>query len=126
MEDPTLTLDTLTRLKELGVELYIDDYGTGYSSLSYLQKLPVDWIKIDQSFVMSMATNNESGLIVRSTIELAHNLGLRVVAEGVESQALWDQLGTWGCDVAQGFFVGEPMPADRFNEWETHWSPASS
>jgi EAL domain-containing protein (putative c-di-GMP-specific phosphodiesterase class I) len=122
MEDPTSTLDTLARLKELGVELYIDDYGTGYSSLSYLQKLPVDWIKIDQSFVKPMATNNDSGLIVRSTIELAHNLGLRVVAEGVESQVLWDQLGAWGCDVAQGFFVGEPMPADRFNEWETQWS----
>ena len=87
-----------------------------------MQKLPVDWIKIDQSFVMPMATNKDSALIVRSTIELGHNLGLRVVAEGVESQALWDQLGTWGCDVAQGFFVGEPMPADRFNEWETHWS----
>ena len=58
---------------------------------------------------------------MRSTIELGHNLGLKVIAEGVESQALWDQLGTWGCDVAQGFFVGEPMPADRLNEWETRW-----
>jgi diguanylate cyclase (GGDEF)-like protein len=122
MEDPASARDTLVRLKELGVEIYIDDYGTGYSSLSYLQKLPVDWIKIDQSFVMPMAASRDSATIVRSTIELGHNLGLRVVAEGVESQALWDQLGTWGCDVAQGFFVGEPMPADQFNDWETHWS----
>lgn len=122
MEDPASARDTLVRLKELGVEIYIDDYGTGYSSLSYLQKLPVDWIKIDQSFVMPMAASTDSATIVRSTIELGHNLGLRVVAEGVESQALWDQLGTWGCDVAQGFFVGEPMPADQFNDWETHWS----
>ncbi|WP_107694939.1 GGDEF domain-containing protein [Nitrosospira sp. Nsp2] len=126
MEDPASARDALVRLKDLGVELYIDDFGTGYSSLSYLQKLPVDWIKIDQSFVMPMATSRDSALIVRSTIELGHNLGLRVVAEGVDSQVLWDQLGTWGCDVAQGFFVSEPMPADRFNEWETHWSPASS
>ncbi|SEL61316.1 putative bifunctional diguanylate cyclase/phosphodiesterase [Nitrosovibrio tenuis] len=122
MEDPIRALDTLARLKGLGVELYIDDFGTGYSSLSYLQKLPVDWIKIDQSFVMPMVASSDSALIVRSTIELGHNLGLRVVAEGVESQALWDQLGTWGCDVAQGFFVGMPMPTDRFNDWETHWS----
>jgi diguanylate cyclase (GGDEF)-like protein len=122
MDDPASARDTLVRLKELGVEIYIDDYGTGYSSLSYLQKLPVDWIKIDQSFVMPMAASSDSATIVRSTIELGHNLGLRVVAEGVESQALWDQLGAWGCDVAQGFFVGEPMPADQFNDWETHWS----
>jgi len=121
MEDPASARDTLAGLKELGVELYIDDFGTGYSSLSYLQKLPVDWIKIDQSFVMPMMTSRDSALIVRSTIELGHNLGLKVIAEGVESQALWDQLGAWGCDVAQGFFVGEPMPADRFNEWETRW-----
>ncbi len=122
MEDPASSLDTLARLKELGVELYIDDFGTGYSSLSYLQKLPVDWIKIDQSFVMPMVASSDSALIVRSTIELGHNLGLRVVAEGVENQALWDQLGNWGCDVAQGFFVGTPMPTDRFNDWETRWS----
>jgi diguanylate cyclase (GGDEF)-like protein len=122
MEDPASALDVLVRLKELGVELYVDDFGTGYSSLSYLQKLPVDWIKIDQSFVMPMAASSGSATIVRSTIELGHNLGLRVVAEGVESQALWDQLGSWGCDVAQGFFVGMPMPADRLDDWETHWS----
>ncbi|SEO19347.1 diguanylate cyclase (GGDEF) domain-containing protein [Nitrosospira multiformis] len=126
MEDPKTGLDTLTRLKELGVELYIDDYGTGYSSLSYLQKLPVDWIKIDQSFVMPMVESGDSALIVRSTIELGHNLGLRVVAEGVESQALWDQLAAWGCDVAQGFFVGKPLPTDTFDDWETQWLRAQT
>jgi EAL domain-containing protein (putative c-di-GMP-specific phosphodiesterase class I) len=126
MEDPKTALDTLTCLKELGVELYIDDSGTGYSSLSYLQKLPVDWIKIDQSFVMPMVESGDSALIVRSTIELGHNLGLRVVAEGVESQALWDQLAAWGCDVAQGFFVGKPMPTDTFDDWETRWFRAQT
>jgi len=126
MEDPKTALDTLARLKELDVELYIDDFGTGYSSLSYLQKLPVDWIKIDQSFVMPMTESRDSASIVRSTIEMGHNLGLRVVAEGVESQAQWDQLAAWGCDVAQGFLVGKPMPTDAFDDWEAQWSRAQA
>ena len=118
MEDPVGALKTLESLKALGVELFIDDFGTGYSSLSYLQKLPVDSLKIDQSFVAGMLTDEGSAAIVRSTVELGHNLGLGVVAEGVESEAQWSHLRTLGCDTAQGHFVGMPIPTDQFVEWE--------
>ncbi|MDB5756396.1 MAG: hypothetical protein JWR56_2824, partial [Massilia sp.] len=118
MVDPDGALETLTRLKGLGVELYIDDFGAGYSSLSYLQKLPVDWIKVDQSFVMPMTSNSDSAVIVRSTIELGHNLDLKVVAEGVESEAVWNSLAELGCDVAQGYFISTPMPAEQMKDWE--------
>ena len=117
MEDPGGALETMFRLKELGVELFIDDFGTGYSSLSYLQKLPVSSLKIDQSFVGSMLANTSSAVIVRSTIELGHNLGLGVVAEGVETQALWNSLEQLGCDTAQGYFVSRPVPAEGFATW---------
>lgn len=122
MEDPAGALDTMTRLKQLGVELYIDDFGTGYSSLAYLQKLPVDSIKIDQSFVADMVDNSDSGIIVRSTIELGHNLALDIVAEGVENERTWKDLDKLGCDSAQGYFVSEPIPAERFRAWQ-HASP---
>jgi diguanylate cyclase len=118
MLDPVGALDTLTRLKRLDVKLTIDDYGTGYSSLSYLQRLPVDTIKIDQSFVVDMMSNEDSATIVRSTIELAHNLGLTVIAEGVEDQATFDRLATLGCDMAQGYCISRPIPADQFQAWE--------
>jgi diguanylate cyclase (GGDEF)-like protein len=121
MADPVCALETLTRLKRLDVELFIDDYGTGYSSLGYLQKLPVDAVKIDQSFVSPMVASGDSQVIVCSTIELSHNLGMKVVAEGVESRAIWDQLETLGCDVAQGFFISRPMPAADFQAWESKW-----
>jgi diguanylate cyclase (GGDEF)-like protein len=122
MVDPIAALDTLTRLKQLGVQLSIDDFGTGQSGLSYLQKLPVDAVKIDQSFVMPMARSEDSAVIVRSTIELSHNLGLKVIAEGVESQSVWERLAALGCDVAQGYFISMPMPAAHFQKWETTWS----
>lgn len=118
MDDPAGALDTLERLKQFGVELFVDDFGIGYSSLSYLQKLPVDALKIDQSFVASMLTNEGSAAIVRSTIELGHNLGLRVVAEGVENETQWNGLRELGCDTAQGFFVSRPIPATDFPAWE--------
>ena len=121
MIDPTDALETLVRLKRLGVQLFVDDFGTGHSSLSYLQKLPVDAIKIDQSFVMPMVASVESAVIVRATIELGHNLGLKVVAEGVESQAIWERLAVLGCDVAQGYVISKPMPADQFPDWENNW-----
>ena len=117
MEDPAGALETMLRLKDLGVELFIDDFGTGYSSLSYLQKLPVDALKIDQSFVGSMLNNSGSAVIVRSTIELGHSLGLGVVAEGVETQALWNSLQQLGCDTAQGYFVSHPVPAAGLPAW---------
>jgi len=117
MEDAEHTLGILHRVKEEGVPLFIDDFGTGYSSLSYLQKLPVDAIKIDRSFVGDMLANKDSALIVRSTIDLAHDLGLKVVAEGVESQEIWDRLRALRCDVAQGYLMGRPMPAAEFRTW---------
>ena len=118
MQDPAGALDTLTRLKRLEVQLAIDDYGTGYSSLAYLQRLPVDAIKIDQSFVGEMASDADSATIVRSTIELAHNLDLAVVAEGVEDRGTFERLTALGCDMAQGFCIARPMPADQFRGWE--------
>ena len=117
MEDPTAALETLKRLKRLDVSLTIDDYGTGYSSLSYLRRLPVDAIKIDQSFVSGMSTSKDAAIIVRSTIELAHNLDLKVVAEGVEDQETFDTLADWGCDMAQGYSISRPMPAGDFGAW---------
>ncbi|RJG00601.1 EAL domain-containing protein [Noviherbaspirillum sedimenti] len=122
MEDPASAMETLTDLKQLGTRLYVDDFGTGYSSLSYLQKLPVDYIKIDQSFVMPMTVSNDSAVIVHSTIELGHNLDMKIVAEGVESQAHWDSLAALGCDVAQGYHIGKPMPTAQFRNWETGWA----
>ena len=118
MVDPVGALETLTRLKSLDVQLTIDDYGTGYSSLSYLQRLPVDSIKIDQSFVTDMMSNKDSATIVRSTIELAHNLNLTVIAEGVEDQGTFDHLADLGCDMAQGYCISRPIPADEFQAWE--------
>lgn len=126
MEDPASSLETLTDLKRFDTKLFIDDFGTGYSSLSYLQKLPVDSIKIDQSFVTPMTLSDDSAVIVHSTIELGHNLNLEVVAEGVESQAVWDRLAALECDVAQGYLVSAPMPADQFKAWESEWSKVSA
>jgi diguanylate cyclase (GGDEF)-like protein len=122
MVDPVDALETLLRLKRLDVQLFVDDFGTGQSSLSYLQKLPVDGVKIDQSFVMPMVTSGDSAVIVHSTIELGHNLGLKVVAEGVESRAIWERLAALGCDVAQGYLISMPMPAGQFAEWDATWS----
>ena len=127
MEDPRGALETLKRLKKFDVELFIDDFGTGYSSLSYLQKLPVDAIKIDQSFVEAMMASQDSTVIVHSTIDLGHNLDLEVVAEGVESAGVWQRLAQLGCDTAQGYYVGVPLPAAQFREWEagSAWHPAA-
>lgn len=121
MEDPAGALETLARLKELEVKLFIDDFGTGYSSLSYLQKLPVDSIKIDRSFVTNMVADEDSAIIVRSTIDLGHNLSLEVVAEGVESQAVWEGLADLGCDTAQGYFISQPIPVAQFGAWQSMW-----
>jgi diguanylate cyclase (GGDEF)-like protein len=111
MHDPERAAVTLERLAAIGVGLSVDDFGTGYSSLAHLKRLPVDTIKIDKSFVLDMADDEADEAIVRSTIELAHNLGLRVVAEGVESAAAWMRLVALGCDLAQGFHLARPLPA---------------
>ncbi|MGB6053869.1 MAG: EAL domain-containing protein [Burkholderiaceae bacterium] len=123
MDDPVRAQQTLERLYAMGVELSIDDFGTGYSSLSYLKRLPVHELKIDKSFVMSMEHDVDDATIVRSTVDLGHNMGLRVVAEGVESGAVLQMLARMGCDQAQGYFVGCPMPAEDFPQWQRQWAP---
>ena len=117
MSDATRSIKVLGDLAALGVSISIDDFGTGYSSLSYLQRLPVDEIKIDKSFVMAMTTDDSARAIVRSILDLAGHLGLSVVAEGVEHREIWDLLRSLGCDVAQGYFLARPMPAADVAHW---------
>jgi len=111
LADPFRVREVLTRFNEMGIALAIDDFGTGYSSLAYLKRLPVQTIKIDRSFVMDMCEDESDATIVRSTVDLARNLGLDVVAEGVESQEIWDALRAQGCSLAQGYFISRPLPA---------------
>jgi EAL domain-containing protein (putative c-di-GMP-specific phosphodiesterase class I) len=101
----------LDRLHTMGERMSIDDYGTGYSSLAYLQRLPVDELKIDRSFITNLSADTDNAVIVRSTIDLAHNLGLSVVAEGVEDNTAMNLLATYGCDSVQGYLLGRPCPA---------------
>ena len=124
MDDPQRAQATLNRLSERGFKLSIDDFGTGYSSLAYLKRLPVDELKIDKSFVMNMEKDEDDAKIVRSTIDLAHNLGLSVVAEGVENQLIWDKLQSLSCDEAQGYFMSKPVPAGEFIAWRARWLAA--
>jgi len=114
--DPARSQAVLGRLHELGLGVAIDDFGTGYSSLAQLRRMPVDELKIDRSFVTGMTSDENDAVIVRSTIELGRHLGLRVVAEGVESRRVWEQLAMLGCHVAQGFHFGRPMPSGEFLE----------
>jgi EAL domain-containing protein (putative c-di-GMP-specific phosphodiesterase class I) len=117
---------TVTRLSALGVGLSIDDFGTGYSSLAYLKRLPVSEIKIDKSFITAMAGDSASVSIVRSIIELGHNMGLKVVAEGVENREPWDTLLALGCDLAQGNYLCPPIPAADLTRWFRESSGAVS
>jgi EAL domain-containing protein (putative c-di-GMP-specific phosphodiesterase class I) len=116
-DDPGHATENLQRLHSLGCKLSIDDYGTGYSSLAYLRRLPLDELKIDKTFVTGMARDPSDAVIVRSTIELAHNMNLKVVAEGVEHEATLDQLRALGCDVVQGFFLARPMAPSEIPAW---------
>ncbi|MCP5380838.1 MAG: EAL domain-containing protein [Kordiimonadaceae bacterium] len=116
MQDPELALGVLNDLYQHGLLLSIDDYGTGYSSMSYLKKLPVKELKIDKSFVLELAKNKEDEILVRSTIDLGHNLGLKVTAEGVEDEESMEILRQLGCDLVQGFFISKPLPiADLYD-----------
>jgi len=117
MDQPERALATLQELAGVGVGLSVDDFGTGYSSLAYLQRLPVNELKIDRSFVLGLAGSSSDGEIVRSTVGLGHNLGLSIVAEGVEDERSLAFLRDVGCDIAQGFFIARPMPADAVLEW---------
>jgi len=121
MTDPHRAVAVLAMLRAGGVKIAIDDYGTGYSSLAYLKRLSVDELKIDRSFIMGMTSDENNQIIVRSTVELGHNLGLRVVAEGVEDAETWRHLQVLGCEVIQGFIVRAPLPAAEFDEWLRTW-----
>ena len=118
MDDPLRAEAMLNRLSEQGFKLSIDDFGTGYSSLAYLKRLPVDELKIDKSFVMGMEAGEDDATIVRSTIDLAHNLGLTVVAEGVETAGILERLRVLHCDEAQGYHITRPLPVEDFLAWQ--------
>ena len=117
LADPTRTKLILERLSVMGIRLSIDDFGTGYSSLAYLKRLPVSEIKVDRSFVMNMDEDEDDATIVRSTIDLGRNLGLDVVAEGVETEQVWNRLKALGCTAAQGYYLSRPIPAPELGAW---------
>ncbi|MCU1484137.1 MAG: putative Diguanylate cyclase/phosphodiesterase [Actinomycetia bacterium] len=130
MNDPVRTVAVLGRLRSMGVRLAIDDFGTGYSSFSHLRRLPVDEIKIDKSFVQHLATDQSDLVIVRSIVDLGRNLGLRVVAEGVEDEAAWRELANLGCDVIQGYILTRPLAPAQLDAWllahgDVHPTPVS-
>jgi EAL domain-containing protein (putative c-di-GMP-specific phosphodiesterase class I) len=116
MADPDGSVRCLDELHEMGVRLVIDDFGKGYSSLSYLRRLPVDEIKIDRSFLIGLA-DGEDDTLVRCMIDLAHNLGMTAVAEGVETDAVLQQLAELNCDAAQGYFICRPTSARDMRGW---------
>jgi EAL domain-containing protein (putative c-di-GMP-specific phosphodiesterase class I) len=129
LTDPIRARQVLVRLSELGVRLAIDDFGSGNSSLGYLKRLPVDVLKIDKSFVLAMRESEDDAVIVRSTIDLGHNLGLRVVAEGVETDDTRAALQRLGCDVAQGYWLSRPVPpedVERLLEGAASAAPAGA
>ncbi|MDQ1533929.1 MAG: hypothetical protein QOF28_1690, partial [Actinomycetota bacterium] len=124
MSDASYAMQVLSRLAAMGLTLAIDDFGTGYSSLSYLKRLPVDEVKIDKSFVLNMQDDENDAVIVRSTIDLARNLGLRTVAEGVETASALAALRSMGCDIAQGYFISRPLPSAQLDTWLDAVTPA--
>lgn len=125
MRDVTKTMDVLLRMRIRNIGVSIDDFGTGHSSLRELQRMPFSELKIDKSFVMDMVNNRDCTVIVNSIIDLGHNLGLKVVAEGVEDVRIWRMLGEKKCDYAQGFYMAKPMPPEEFNRWLTSWRETS-
>ncbi|MBC2678621.1 EAL domain-containing protein [Pseudomonas baltica] len=125
MREPEKALKVLNSLRDCGISLSVDDFGTGYSSLAHLKRLPVQELKIDQSFVRNLDETSEDAVIVRSTIELSHNLGLKVVAEGVEYEHSLRLLERWNCDTAQGYLISRPLTAVAFEAWMQQSSPIS-
>ncbi len=125
MQDVTRTMDVLLRMRIRNIGVSIDDFGTGHSSLRELQRMPFSEMKIDRSFVLDMANNRDYTVIVNSIIDLGHNLGLKVVAEGVEDVRIWRMLAERNCDYAQGFYMAKPMPPEEFNRWLTSWRATS-
>jgi len=125
MRDITHTMDVLLRMRMRNIGVSIDDFGTGHSSLRELQRMPFSEAKIDKSFVIDMATNKDCSVIVNSIIDLAHNLGLKTVAEGVEDVRIWRMLLDKNCDYAQGFYMAKPMPPSELSRWLTSWRETS-
>ena len=121
MEDPEQARITVARLSNMGLKISIDDFGTGYSSFAYLKNLQVDELKIDKSFIINMTPDSEDIKIVRSTIDLAHNMRLSVVAEGTETKAALDFLKELNCDFGQGYLIGRPMPVEKLNDYLIDW-----
>ncbi len=117
MSDPQRVTEVLASLRALGVRLSLDDFGTGHASLAYLKQLPLDQVKIDRAFVTTMADDDGDAVIVRSTIDLARNLGLEVVAEGVESESVLEALVDLRCSSAQGFYLSRPLPSAELAVW---------
>ena len=117
MTNPEKSIDVLNQLDKLGIEITVDDFGTGYSSLAYLKQLPLSKLKIDKSFIMDMIHDDNDAMIVRSTIDLAHNLGMQVVAEGIEEKENLDLLTILDCELGQGYFISHPLPDDEFETW---------
>jgi EAL domain-containing protein (putative c-di-GMP-specific phosphodiesterase class I) len=117
MTNPQQSIEVLNRLDNLGIEIAVDDFGTGYSSLSYLKLLPLSKLKIDKSFIMDMIDDDDDAMIVRSTIDLAHNLGMEVVAEGIENKEVLELLDILGCGLGQGYFISRPANGDDFEKW---------
>jgi diguanylate cyclase len=126
MTEPQRARKVLMELRQLGLQIAVDDYGTGYAALAYLRDLPIDELKIDRSFVAHVTADPRSAAIVRSTIELAHALDLTVVAEGVEDQESLDAVKAFGCDFAQGYHFSRALPAEAFTAWMLAWAAKHS
>ena len=124
--DPDRMLRVIRRLGDAGFKFALDDYGTGYSSLSYLSVLPLNELKIDRSFVSNLVADASNAVIVRSTIQMARELGFHVVAEGVEDLATWQELSRFGCDTAQGYYLSRPVPAQEIEAWIDQRASAAS
>ena len=117
MQDPREVIEVLAHLGVMGLSLSIDDFGTGQASLTYLKELPVEKLKIDQSFIRDIAVSPDDQLIVKGTIELAHTLDLQVVAEGVETREVYELLRKMNCDYAQGYYISHPLPSEKVAAW---------
>ena len=126
LTDPEGATVVLRQLDALGVEISIDDFGSGQTSLGYLSELPIHELKIDRSFICDMLVNPAHAAIVRSIVDLGHNLGLRVVGEGVETQEIWDILRASGCDSAQGYLLARPMPVEKLAGWLLRTPPVAA
>src|SRR5690606_5076156 len=117
MANAERTQQVIEEIKKLGISTAIDDFGTGYSSLAYLKELPIHSLKIDRAFIRDLPDNSTSATITRAIISLGHNLGYRVIAEGIETEAQWSFLQAEGCDEGQGYLLARPMPAAQFESW---------